>query len=83
MGGRPTLPPSAATRGLRGGSRSYWFDKKKDDKPGSNNNIEYNGTPIPFEGYLTDRLGDWCAGFINQERDTPFFIFLSFTASSI
>lgn len=66
--------------GLREGSRSYFYDAKKDDKPGNRHGIEENGTQVPFEGYLTDVLGDKAIEFINQKSDKPFFLYLSFTA---
>jgi arylsulfatase A-like enzyme len=66
--------------GLREGSRSYWYNAKKNDRIGDPHAIESNGTPVKFEGHLSDRLGDQAVGFIKRNKDDPFFLFLSFTA---
>ncbi len=36
--------------------------------------------PIPFEEYLTDRLGREGVGFIERHKDEPFFLYLAFHA---
>lgn len=66
--------------GLREGSRSYFYDPKKNDKSGSHKGIEENGQQVAFEGYLTDVLGDKAIDFIQAESAQPFFLYLSFTA---
>lgn len=66
--------------GLREGSRSYFYDPKTSDKPGDPHAIEFNGQQVPFQGYLTDVLGDQAIEFIQQPADSPFFVYLSFTA---
>ena len=66
--------------GLREGSRTYWYDEKKTDKPGSDKAIEHNGNRVKFDGHLTDRLGDQTVKFIEESKDHPFFAYLSFTA---
>jgi arylsulfatase A-like enzyme len=66
--------------GLREGSRSYFYNAGKDDKPGNRHGIEENGKQVPFKGYLTDVLGDQAIEFIKQDSDKPFFLYLSFTA---
>jgi arylsulfatase A-like enzyme len=66
--------------GLREGSRHYWYDAKHDDKPGNPHAIEHNGKPIRFEGYLTDRFGDWASEFVAKDPGKPFLLYLSFTA---
>jgi arylsulfatase A-like enzyme len=65
--------------GLREGSRSYWYNGKRDDKPGNPHAIEHNGKQVEFEGHLTDWLGEKTVEFIGETKQ-PFFIFLSFTA---
>ncbi len=65
--------------GLREGSRSFWYNDKKDDKPGNPHAAEFNGKPVKFEGHFTDWLGEKAVEFI-EETDQPFFAFLSFTA---
>jgi arylsulfatase A-like enzyme len=42
--------------------------------------IQHNGTPLPEEGYVTDRLGEAACAFIRDHREEPFFLFVSFTA---
>lgn len=66
--------------GLREGSRSYFYEPKKSDKPGNHRAIELNGKQVEFDGYLTDVLGDQAAEYIQQPSEKPFFVFLSFTA---
>jgi arylsulfatase A-like enzyme len=66
--------------GLREGSRTYWYDEEKTDKQGSDKAIEHNGNQVKFEGHLTDRLGDQAVNFIEDNKDRPFFAYLSFTA---
>ncbi|WP_419189060.1 sulfatase-like hydrolase/transferase [Stieleria marina] len=66
--------------GLREGSRSYFYNAKKDDKPNSNRRIEHNGQHVVFDGYLTDVLGDKAVEFLKDDSADPFFLFLSFTA---
>lgn len=66
--------------GLREGSRDYWYNPGKHDKPGNDHAIEHNGTQVVFEGHLTDRLADRAIEYIKADSDKPFFIFLSFTA---
>jgi len=84
LGNMPNQYPTArgfeAFWGLREGSRDFWYNEKKSDKPGNPHAIEHNGKQVKFEGHLTDRLGDRAVEFIEAKNDKPFFIFLSFTA---
>jgi arylsulfatase A-like enzyme len=66
--------------GLREGSRSYWYEPKKDDKPGNPRGIECNGKQVKFDGYITDVFGEKAIEFIEKDRSKPFFLYLSFTA---
>jgi len=71
--------------GLREGSRGYFYEPTGGDKPGSHRAMELNGKQVPFEGYLTDVMGDQAIDFIGEPSDAakphqPFFLFLSFTA---
>jgi arylsulfatase A-like enzyme len=66
--------------GLREGSRSFWYNEKKDDKPGNMHAAEHNGKQVEFEGHFSDWLGQKTIEFIDETKDKPFFIFLSFTA---
>ena len=77
----PTVRGFDEFRGLREGSRNYWFDKNHaHDKPGDPHNIEHNGKQIEFKGHLTDRLTDRAIEYLTADSDKPFFIFLSYTA---
>lgn len=66
--------------GLREGSRSYFYDVSKNDRPGSFHAIERDGSQLKFDGYLTDVLGNQAIDFIGTESGKPFFTYLSFTA---
>ncbi|NND98480.1 MAG: sulfatase [Pirellulaceae bacterium] len=66
--------------GLREGSRSYFYNAKKDDRASSYKKIEENGQQVAFDGYLTDVLGDKAVEFVESDSQDPFFLFLSFTA---
>ncbi len=66
--------------GLREGSRNFWYNEKKSDKPHNPHAIEHNGKQVKFEGHLTDRLADRAIEYIKAKDERPFFIFLSFTA---
>ncbi len=66
--------------GLREGSRSYFYDSAKTDRPGSFRAIERDGKQVKFDGYLTDVLGQQTIDFIDKAPDKPFFAYLSFTA---
>lgn len=70
--------------GLRGGSRSYFYDPSGSDAPGSHNSIEINGQQVTFEGYVTDYFTDKAVEVIEshatQTPEQPLFMFLSYTA---
>ena len=76
----PTRRGFEAFYGLREGSRSYWYDTKKSDKPGGFHAIERNGTQVAFDGYLTDVFGAEAVRFVGAKDPRPWFLFLSFTA---
>ncbi|HUV14703.1 MAG TPA: sulfatase-like hydrolase/transferase, partial [Acidobacteriota bacterium] len=65
--------------GFLGGSRSY-FPNPQDDAPGQPGAVMLNQTYTSFEGYYTDVLADQTVDFIEANRDSPFFAFLSFNA---
>ena len=58
------------------GSRSYY----PMDEPTPHRVLQHNGTPTPEGGYVTDRLGQAAVRFIHENREQPFFLFVSFTA---
>jgi len=61
--------------GFLAGSRSYFYDIQKSDKPGDSHAIFENLDQVSFDGYLTDRLGDKAVDFIGKNKDKPFFIY--------
>lgn len=65
--------------GLREGSRRYWYDPKKSDRPGDPHGVEHNGKQVGFDGFLTDRFTDQAIRMIDS-TDKPFFLYLSYTA---
>ncbi len=64
--------------GFIGGHRSYFPDDPT--KPRGNKSMQRNGKYVDFEGYLTDDLGEKAISFIDQNKDQPFFIYLSYSA---
>lgn len=63
--------------GLLGGGRSYWEGKNQDT---DYRRIYRNKTAEKYQGYLTDRLGEEAIQFIDDNKQQPFFLFLSYTA---
>ncbi|MCG7857675.1 sulfatase-like hydrolase/transferase [Flavihumibacter sediminis] len=61
--------------GFLSGGRSYFYRPQKDDRLGSKNGLLENRNQVPFEGYLTDRLGDKAVEYIRENKDHPFFIY--------
>lgn len=76
----PTARGFDVFHGLREGSRSFWYDEKKSDKPGNPHAAESNGKQVKFEGHFSDWLGQKAIEFIDENKGQPFFAFLSFTA---
>lgn len=67
--------------GFRGGARSFmpYDETNKIDK--NENRLEQGfGYYLEHKGYLTDVLADRTNQFIAQNKDRPFFIYLSFNA---
>jgi arylsulfatase A-like enzyme len=62
--------------GLLQGSRSYY----PYEKPSRDRVIWRNNIPTEETGYVTDRLGDAACKFIEEHREDPFYLFVSFTA---
>ena len=65
--------------GLIGGSRSYFYNPKGDDRPKSGNRYQYNDESLSFEEYFTDELTQKAKQVIN-ESDQAFMMYLSYTA---
>jgi len=66
--------------GFLGGSRSYYFDENRDDKKGQEREILNNHSHVSFSGYLTDEFSYQTMRFIEENKDHPFFLFLSYNA---
>ena len=62
--------------GLLQGSRSYF----PYENPSPFRVIRENEIPEPEEGYVTDRIGDAACNYIDEHKDKPFFLFVSFTS---
>ena len=66
--------------GFLGGSRSYFYNASKDDLQGQGKEILHNRTHVDFEGYLTDEFSLQSVRFIEEHKEEPFFLFLSYNA---
>lgn len=62
--------------GLLQGSRPYF----ELDKASPHRVILENGTPTEEKGYVTDRFGDAACRFIRENKEKPFYLFVSFTS---
>lgn len=66
--------------GFRGGARSY-FAYPSENPPNEGRLLERGvGQYQEHEGYLTDTLAEEACAFIERNRTTPFFAFISFNA---
>ena len=62
--------------GFLAGGRSYFPMKN----PSEEHMLQYNGDKVNFEGYLTDVLGDFSLNYVEQNKNHPFFMYLSYNA---
>jgi arylsulfatase A-like enzyme len=62
--------------GFIAGGRSYF----PMENPSQHHMLQNNGEKVEFEGYLTDVLGDKSIQFIEENKDNPFFMYLSYNA---
>ncbi|PQJ68659.1 sulfatase-like hydrolase/transferase [Polaribacter butkevichii] len=62
--------------GFISGSRSYFPIKN----PSRNDMLQNNGERVVFDGYMTDVLGDQSLKYIEDSKDQPFFMYLSYNA---
>lgn len=80
LGGMPSDHPNQRGfdefYGFLGGGRSYF--PVKNPKPLQM--LQKNGEQVIFDGYLTDVLGDRSVGFVEENKDKPFFMYLAYNA---
>ncbi|WP_299668374.1 sulfatase-like hydrolase/transferase [uncultured Polaribacter sp.] len=62
--------------GFETGSRSYFPIKN----PNKKQMLQHNGKRVNFEGYMTDVLGDQSVKYIEENKNNPFFMYLSYNA---
>ncbi|MEP5341618.1 MAG: sulfatase-like hydrolase/transferase [Algibacter sp.] len=62
--------------GFEVGSRSYFPMKN----PKKKQMLQHNGKRVFFDGYMTDVLGDQSVKYIQENKDTPFFMYLAYNA---
>ena len=62
--------------GFIGGSRSYF----PIENPNHQQMLQHNGEKVKFDGYLTDRLGDYSVDFIENNKEKPFMMYLAYNA---
>ena len=62
--------------GFLGGSRSYFPIQN----PSKELMLQHNSKKVGFNGYLTDVLGDYAVNYIEQHKQSPFFMYLAFNA---
>ncbi|MCM4155782.1 sulfatase-like hydrolase/transferase [Gramella sp. AN32] len=62
--------------GFLSGSRSYF----PLEEPSKMKMLQHNGKRVKFEGYMTDVLGDRSVEFVEENKEHPFFMYLSFNA---
>lgn len=65
--------------GMLSGGREYFYNEKRDDKPGDEHNLQLNGVQQKFDGYLTDVFTDKAVEYI-KESDRPFMMYLAYNA---
>lgn len=67
--------------GFRGGARSYLPYDKNNVLTKNEDRLERGfGNYLEHKGYLTDKLANEAISFINKNKKSPFFIYLSFNA---
>lgn len=62
--------------GFLAGGRSYF----PMENPSPIHLLQHNGEKINFDGYLTDVLGDYSVQYVEENKENPFFMYLSYNA---
>lgn len=95
MGLHPTFHPNVRGfdefYGFLNGGHVYFTENLRDLDPATvrSSSVLYqdllmrNGEKIVTEGYLTDLLSDEAANFVDDNKDKPFFLFLSYNAPHV
>ncbi len=67
--------------GILGGGRSYWPNPNQGGHSDSlYTQVFRNKQPETYEGYLTDKIGQEAIQFMRANKESPFFLFISYTA---
>lgn len=62
--------------GFLAGSRSYFPIQN----PSKEKMLQHNGKQVVFDGYMTDVLGNKSVKFVEDSKNKPFFMYLSYNA---
>ena len=62
--------------GFLAGSRSYF----PLENPSKEKMLQHNGERVVFEGYMTDVLGNQSVKYVEESKEKPFFMYLSYNA---
>lgn len=62
--------------GFESGSRSYFPLKN----PSKHKMLQHNGKRVDFKGYMTDVIGDQSVKYIEENKNSPFFMYLAYNA---
>ena len=63
--------------GFLGGAREYFAAGKNGVGPVE---IERNGAPVSWDGYVTDLFGKEASAFVDRHQKHPFFLYVAFNA---
>ena len=62
--------------GFLAGGRSYF----PMENPSTEHMLQFNGERVEFDDYLTDVLGQKSVDYVGENKDKPFFMYLSYNA---
>ena len=68
--------------GMKAGSRDYFYDEKKSDRPGDERNLLLNYSQVKFDNYLTDAFSEKAVEFINESA-RPFMLYLAYNGRAL
>jgi len=61
---------------VQGGEAEYFFHTEPNGEP----SLFLDGKPVARDGYMTDLITDDAVRFIAQKRESPFFLYVAYTA---